>query len=225
MTAIFISTCITGVIGILLMWQGIINDWSRDEITDYLTKYRREFVLITGSLLFLLSYVSYFEARDAKDTIYELEHNLELDNVIMEIENPEEMYLDSLETAQINDKDYNPYLDTRFSKEALMDAIHYFNLYEPDWVYAQAVLETGNFSSMVFQRKNNLFGLYNSRYKHYYMFTHWSESVLAYKKMIQKPERYNPNVDTDYGKFLNRIKYAEDPNYVQKLKSIIENNF
>jgi hypothetical protein len=102
-------------------------------------------------------------------------------------------------------------------KEGLGDALCYYNIQHKDIVYAQAILETGHFKSNVCKNYNNLFGLYNSRLKDYYKFNHWVESVIAYTKYIQY--RYKP--PEDYYKFLERIGYAEDPLYIDKLKRIV----
>lgn len=105
-------------------------------------------------------------------------------------------------------------------EEGLMDALIYFDVQHPHIVYAQAILETGNFTSKVCKENNNLFGLYDSRNKKYYAFNHWSESIIAYINYIQY--KYSP--PKDYYKFLQDIGYAEDPNYVTKLRIIVERN-
>ncbi len=52
------------------------------------------------------------------------------------------------------------------------------------------------------------------------VFNHWSESVIFYKNRIQN--RYKSN--ETYYQFLNRIRYAEDPYYISKLKKVVNNN-
>ena len=84
-------------------------------------------------------------------------------------------------------------------------------------MYTQAILETGHFTSAICQNRNNLFGLYNSSKKEFYSFEHWSESVRAYIDFIQY--RYKP--PNDYYEFLDNIGYAEDPEYINKLKRIV----
>ena len=81
-------------------------------------------------------------------------------------------------------------------------------------VLAQAKLETGNFTSKVCKSKSNLFGLRKG--KHYRSYNHWTESVKDYKRLVQS--KYKGG---DYFAFLNLIGYAEDPNYLIKLKNII----
>ena len=105
-------------------------------------------------------------------------------------------------------------------KEDLMKVLEYYDVLHPEIVYAQAVLETGDFRSKVCKEYNNLFGLYNSSTKDYYKFNHWTESVIAYINYIQY--RYTP--PNNYYKFLERIGYAEDSLYVSKLKNIVKRN-
>ena len=102
-------------------------------------------------------------------------------------------------------------------KEGLEEALSYYNLEYKDIVYAQAVLETGHFTSKVCLEYNNLFGLYDSKNKDYYKFNHWSESVVAYKEWIQK--KYQP--PNNYYTFLREINYANDKDYISTLKSIV----
>lgn len=83
------------------------------------------------------------------------------------------------------------------------------------YVMAQAILETGCFSSNVCHSYNNIFGLYDSRKKDYYRFEKWQDSVDAYYKYIQC--RYKGG---DYLAFLNKIGYAEDPLYTNKVNKI-----
>ena len=110
-----------------------------------------------------------------------------------------------------------------FSKspqDGLMEALEYYGVKHPQIVYAQAILETGHFKSDLCLNNNNLFGLYNSRENKYYVFDHWAESVMAYLNYIQY--KYKP--PNDYYKFLSDIGYAEDPNYINKLKRIVNKN-
>ena len=105
-------------------------------------------------------------------------------------------------------------------EEGLLEALNYYGVKHPNIVYAQAVLETGNFKSDLCINGNNLFGLYNSKNHRYYTFDHWKDCIIAYKEMIQY--KYKP--PNDYYKFLSDIGYAEDPNYINKLKGIVSRN-
>ena len=84
-------------------------------------------------------------------------------------------------------------------------------------VVAQAILETGNFSSHVCLTHHNLFGLRHPSDGSYYEFNNWKESVKAYRDDVQY--KYNSG---DYYLFLRRIGYAEDPRYVSKVRIIAD---
>lgn len=101
-------------------------------------------------------------------------------------------------------------------EKALREALEYYGVAYPDVVYAQAVHETGHFKSRVCREYNNLFGLYNSRKGDYYRFNHWTESVVAYRDMIQGGHRY----DEHYYDYLKKIGYAEDKDYINKVRRI-----
>lgn len=85
----------------------------------------------------------------------------------------------------------------------------------PKIVLAQAILETGHFTSYSCRERNNLFGL-RKRDGSYMTFDHWTNSVHAYKKYIQKYKE----IPNDYYKFLNDLGYAEDSVYVVRVKQI-----
>lgn len=105
------------------------------------------------------------------------------------------------------------FLSDTVNIELLKDACEYYELEHIDIVITQAILETGYFRSKICKKYNNLFGLYNSSKRDYYKFNHWSESVQAYKDLIQY--RYS---EGDYYHWLNSIGYATDTHYINKLK-------
>lgn len=86
----------------------------------------------------------------------------------------------------------------------------------PEIVQAQAILETGYFKSYACLNKNNLFGLRNNDAT-YMSFPHWTDCVAAYKKYIQKYDL----IPSDYYNYLDKLGYAEDKEYVIKLKQIV----
>lgn len=102
--------------------------------------------------------------------------------------------------------------------ENLMDVVHEVGLSNKLFVLAQALLETGNFSSKVCKEYNNLFGLYDSKHREYYRFARWEDSVVGYRRMIQY--RYKGG---NYLHFLRRIGYAEDPRYITKVAQLAKN--
>lgn len=86
----------------------------------------------------------------------------------------------------------------------------------PKVVLAQALLETGYFSSRVCWELNNLFGL-RKRNGEYMRFEKWEDSVAAYRDYVQY--KYKGG---NYFDFLNRIGYAEDKTYTTKVRQIFQ---
>ena len=108
--------------------------------------------------------------------------------------------------------------ENKTPEEGIDEALQYYKIEHPTIVKAQAILETGNFTSNLCTKNNNLFGLYDSKNKRYYSYKHWWESIEAYKKLIQR--KYNNS--KYYYMFLEDIKYAKDKDYISKLKEIAE---
>lgn len=82
-------------------------------------------------------------------------------------------------------------------------------------VLAQALLETGYFTSRVCRECHNLFGLRRPSDGSYYRFDRWEDSVKAYRDYVQY--KYTGG---DYYEFLDHIGYAEDRDYIAKVRSI-----
>lgn len=104
-------------------------------------------------------------------------------------------------------------LDT-FSEANLNSIMYILEIEHPEVVIAQSKLETGNYTSSIFKENHNLFGFRKG--KSYYKYKDWKESVLHYAHW----QNMNYRVNEDYFVFLKRIKYAEDSNYIPKLKKI-----
>ena len=116
--------------------------------------------------------------------------------------------------------------DKRTSQKSMLPELTIPNLYaeiirngirHPKIVLAQAILETRWFTSPVCRNKHNLFGLTNPRTGKYFEFGHWTESVRAYYTKVQY--RYKGG---NYLLWLRDIGYAEDPNYVCSVISILK---
>ena len=95
--------------------------------------------------------------------------------------------------------------------EIIQNGIRY-----PKIVLAQAILETGWFTSPVCRNKHILFGLTNPRTGKYFEFDHWTESVWAYYTKVQY--RYKGG---NYLLWLRNIGYAEDPNYIRAVVRVL----
>ena len=110
-------------------------------------------------------------------------------------------------------------LSLPLSESSLKEVLDYYDIAFPEKVMAQAKLESGNFKSNICLCYNNLFGLYDSSSGDYYRFSTWQESVKFYKIKIQSRLKKGE----DYYEFLERIGYAEDNNYIDKIEDVLEN--
>jgi len=118
--------------------------------------------------------------------------------------------------------------ELQFSPNKLKAYILDLNIKFPHIVYAQAKLETGNFKSHIFLNNNNIFGMKQARKRpttnkgeengHAY-FNSWQESVLDYA-MYSAAYLSKIKTENEYFQYLG-ANYAEDPNYIDKLKQII----
>lgn len=128
--------------------------------------------------------------------------------------------VDSIIASNSNSYSYShiPTFENKTPEDGIDEALLYYDIKHPTIVKAQAILETAHFSSDLCVKNNNLFGLYDSKNKRYYSYNHWWESIIAYKKTIQK--RYENS--RYYYMFLEDIEYAEDKEYINKLKEIAE---
>ncbi len=118
----------------------------------------------------------------------------------------------------------------QFSAEKLVSKIKEMNFQFPYIIYGQALLETDHFRSRIFIENNNIFGMktatkrvnlsHGTQYDHAY-YSNWMDSVydygLYYASYLSKLE-----TEDQYFSYLGEY-YAEDREYVTKLKEIIAN--
>lgn len=131
-----------------------------------------------------------------------------------------------VESEPIVIKEHEP-----FSKENLKLLINELNIRFADIVFAQALLESGNFRSRIFLENNNMFGMKCARRRptthhgelhgHAYFQT-WEDCVLDYA-FFQTTYMKHISTKKEYFQYL-ADNYAEDPKYIDKLKIIINNN-
>lgn len=117
-----------------------------------------------------------------------------------------------------------------FTSGKLISKIKEMNFRFPYIIYGQALLETDHFKSRIFIENHNIFGMKEaikrinlsrgSQYNHAY-YNNWLESVYDYGLYYSS---YLSGITTEEGyfDFLSQF-YAEDPRYVAKLKTIIDN--
>lgn len=121
--------------------------------------------------------------------------------------------------------------EIQFSEENLRDYLEQLNIKYPHIVYAQAIQETGHFTSDIFKENNNLFGMkiarqrpttaLGTRRNHAY-YRNWMDSVKDYA-LYQAAYLGHIKTEEDYLKFIGN-SYAEDENYINRVKYIISNN-
>jgi uncharacterized FlgJ-related protein len=117
-----------------------------------------------------------------------------------------------------------------FNPENLVNYIIEKQIKHPHIVYAQALIETGWFTSKIFKENNNLFGMkqpskrvttaLGTRYRHAY-YSDWKQSVDDYLLWQQMFKKTPIETEKDYFKLLHS-KYAEDKSYVNVLKIVIK---
>ena len=118
--------------------------------------------------------------------------------------------------------------DSGITKQKLYEQIIKFGIKFPDIVFAQAMIESGELTSKLFKTANNMFGMRfpsvrettaqgktNGGYSRYedwnfgvYDYFLWQDHMLRNRTEITKSQ---------YLSLLGRV-YAEDPNYVSKVK-------
>jgi len=117
-----------------------------------------------------------------------------------------------------------------YSNDRLLKELQDLNIKFPHIVYAQSILESSGGKSKLFLENNNLFGMKLakirpttalSNHNGYALYTDWKSSVIDYGfyqayylKRITTEDRYFQYLEQNY---------AEDPEYVNKLKRIINN--
>ena len=119
-------------------------------------------------------------------------------------------------------------VQNNFTEEKFINKIKQLNLNYPYIIYAQAMLESGNFTSKIFKENNNMFGMKQARvrinlakstqYNHAYFET-WEDCLLDFA--FHRATYFSKlKTEQDYYNYLGKY-YAEDPSYVGKLKSMV----
>ena len=114
------------------------------------------------------------------------------------------------------------YPSNELTKENVYAEIMRCDIKWSEIVLKQSILESGWYKSHNCLVRNNLFGLKGGEKTEdnphgYKIFNHWRESVQFYKRW--QSERITEDC-ADYYDFLSAWKYAESPEYENKLKSI-----
>jgi uncharacterized FlgJ-related protein len=119
--------------------------------------------------------------------------------------------------------------EEHFSEEKFIEKIKQLNLKYPHIAYGQAMLESGNFTSKIFQENNNMFGMKQARVRinlakgtqhHHAYFECWEDCLLDFA-FHRATYLSKLKTEQDYYKYLGKY-YAEDPRYIKKLKSMVK---
>lgn len=127
----------------------------------------------------------------------------------------------------------------QFTPDALRAYIYQLGIKHPDVVYAQAILETGNFSSRIFKENNNLFGMkyvdtvrhkrLGARYRptvaigeqyEHAKYKDWRKSVEDYLLWQQQFKRTPIETERQYLYLLDQ-RYAVRGKYVKVLNVVL----
>lgn len=116
-----------------------------------------------------------------------------------------------------------------FSEEKLISKIKELNFRFPHIILAQAKLETGYFKSQSFVNGNNMFGMKQAKSRAntaqgtefgHASYDTWKESLYDYA-LYYNAYLNKLRTESQYYSYLSQ-NYASDPEYVSKLKNIIE---
>lgn len=178
-----------------------IYRFNKKELTFRKVSFFRYFLMVNLTLVFLTTIVNFYFFNQNYKSI-----NEEIISII-------------INKNEIND----------FNQEKLIKYLKTLNIKYPHIVIAQAMLETNNFNSRIFIENNNLFGMKvatirpttNKGEQHGHAFyENWRESVLDYA-LYSATYLKNIKTEDEYFNYLSQY-YAEDTNYIIKLKKIID---
>lgn len=121
--------------------------------------------------------------------------------------------------------------ENTFSEEKLVNLIKHLNFKFPHIVYAQAVLESNNFKSNMFIENNNMFGMKEAMVRistakgtqnGHAFYDDWKDCLYDYALYSA---RYLGSItsEEDYLNYISQ-NYAEDGEYINKLKKVIVDN-
>lgn len=117
----------------------------------------------------------------------------------------------------------------KFSEDALVDYMKELNIKFPYVVLAQSMVETGNFTSKIFETNHNLFGMKVANIRpttnqgeqsgHAY-YTNWKNSVIDYA-LWQSRVLSVIQTESQYYEYLYE-HYAENKSYINLVKQVID---
>jgi uncharacterized FlgJ-related protein len=124
----------------------------------------------------------------------------------------------------------NKNINSSFQPNQLYDYLKELNVKFPEIVFAQAVLETGNFTSKLYRENHNCFGMKLSSRRPtttheqdngHALYENWRASVLDYA-FYQTAYLNDLKTKDEYMAFIES-NYSETPGYTDRLKDIVNN--
>lgn len=118
----------------------------------------------------------------------------------------------------------------QFKPEQVYKYLVSINAPFPHILYAQALLESGGFKSNLFRTNNNCYGMrqpgkrattsIGEQYR-YASYNSWKECVMD-RVLYNCLYLSDIKTESQYYEYLSKAGYAEDPNYILKLKSLAD---
>ena len=194
-----------------------LKDCSNDIVHKLSIKYQQRkklqcFYMLLSSILFILLILTCLFGLHDKKTIKNLTTQVQQDEEILTLEYSIGYWFIN-EPEPVNDS---------ILYQFLLDN----NAWYPDILLKQAKLESGNYTSNIYNNTNNLYGMklvgkrqttqLKNTYNGYGCYSNWCESVLD--RMLWDVFRFN-NIKPSEEEYLKALEqYAEDSNYINKLK-------
>lgn len=125
--------------------------------------------------------------------------------------------------------DYDAVNDSTLDDATLYNHMLLMRISHPKVMFCQAKIESANYTSDLFKRNSNLFGMKKSSKRvttagygrgDYKWYPNWRESVTDYA-FWQLEHNADKMTQDEYIKFLGKI-YAEDPKYTTKIREMIK---
>lgn len=117
------------------------------------------------------------------------------------------------------------------NKHVLVETLKQMEIQHIDVVFAQAILESGTFTSKIFRTKNNMFGMKVPgrrettaiNKKGYAAYSSWLDCVKDYKLYQNYVTKNKKVTRSQYIAIISR-SYSETSDYMARLRKIIDNN-
>lgn len=133
--------------------------------------------------------------------------------------------------SQLKSGEVKPSNQFIITYEKLYEQIIKSGIKHPEIVFAQAILESGHFTSSLFERANNLFGMKVPKQREtvaigntngYSKYKNWHESIYDYK--LWQEFLFSKRGELSKAEYYAYLKkwYAADKNYVTKVQKKIK---